>query len=168
MYRILGGDGREYGPATGEQLRGWIAQGRANAATQVLAEGATEWKPLGTLPEFALLFTTVAPGSTPAVLSGAPIRKVHPLATTGLILGIISVTVGLCCCYGFPMNLAGLTLSLIALLKIRDYPERFQGRGIAIAGLVLSIIGLLLMFTLILIFGLMSSMETFNHGLEKL
>ena len=52
MYRIIGADDREYGPVTAEQLRQWIAEGRANAQTKVLVEGATEWKLLGTLPEF--------------------------------------------------------------------------------------------------------------------
>jgi hypothetical protein len=52
MYRIIGADEREYGPVTADQLRQWIAEGRANAQTRVLVEGATEWKPLGTLPEF--------------------------------------------------------------------------------------------------------------------
>ena len=53
MYKIIGADGRTYGPATVEQLRQWIAEGRANAQTQTLADGATEWKALGALPEFA-------------------------------------------------------------------------------------------------------------------
>ena len=53
MYKITGGDGREYGPISIEQLRQWIAEGRANAQTQVLPEGATTWQPLGSLPEFA-------------------------------------------------------------------------------------------------------------------
>jgi hypothetical protein len=50
---MIGADGREYGPFTGDQLRQWIAEGRANAKTQVLPEGAPEWKTVGELPEFA-------------------------------------------------------------------------------------------------------------------
>ena len=53
MYKILGSDGKEYGPVTADQLRQWVVEGRANAQTQTFVEGATEWKPLGTLPEFA-------------------------------------------------------------------------------------------------------------------
>jgi hypothetical protein len=33
MFIIIGGDGREYGPATVEQIRAWIAAGRANLET---------------------------------------------------------------------------------------------------------------------------------------
>ncbi len=53
MYRIIGADGREYGPVTSEQLRQWIHEGRANAQTRLQAEGATEWKTLSEFPEFA-------------------------------------------------------------------------------------------------------------------
>ena len=31
-YIIIGGDGKEYGPVSGEQLRQWIADGRATQA----------------------------------------------------------------------------------------------------------------------------------------
>ena len=31
MYKILGADQKEYGPVTAEELRIWIAQGRAAA-----------------------------------------------------------------------------------------------------------------------------------------
>ncbi len=53
MFTIIGGDGREYGPATAEQLRAWIKAGRANLDTKARAEGATEWQRLGDFPEFA-------------------------------------------------------------------------------------------------------------------
>ena len=53
MYKIVGADSREYGPATAELIREWIALGRANGETMVQSEGATEWKPLSTFPEFA-------------------------------------------------------------------------------------------------------------------
>jgi len=56
MYKIIGGDGRPYGPIGIEQIRQWIAEGRANAQTLAQAEGATDWKPLGSLPEFAGTF----------------------------------------------------------------------------------------------------------------
>ena len=46
MYRIIGADGREYGPITAAQLFEWIAEGRANALTRAKAEGTDQWKPL--------------------------------------------------------------------------------------------------------------------------
>ena len=53
MYKIIGGDQREYGPITAEQLRQWIAEGRANAQSKIQSEGSGEWKPLGEFAEFA-------------------------------------------------------------------------------------------------------------------
>src|SRR5215831_9960433 len=69
MYRIIGADDREYGPVTAEQLRQWIAEGRANAQTRVFVEGATEWKPLGSLPEF---FSTPPPLPLPHAVGTGP------------------------------------------------------------------------------------------------
>ena len=63
MYKIIGADQKEYGPVTAEQLRQWLTEGRVSAQTQVLPEGATEWKPLGTLPEFA----GASPGPVPVL-----------------------------------------------------------------------------------------------------
>jgi hypothetical protein len=61
MYKIIGADGRQYGPVSPEVLREWIAAARANAQTMVQAEGATDWKPLGSLPEFAEALAAKAP-----------------------------------------------------------------------------------------------------------
>jgi uncharacterized membrane protein len=52
MYKIIGADGREYGPTSSDQVRQWIRDGRANAQTRIQAEGATDWTTLGALPEF--------------------------------------------------------------------------------------------------------------------
>jgi len=53
MYKIIGADKKEYGPVSAEQVREWIAQGRANAQSLLQAEGSAEWKPLSAFPEFA-------------------------------------------------------------------------------------------------------------------
>ena len=67
MYTIIGGDGKEYGPATGEQIREWIASGRANLDTQAKLEGTAEWKALGDFPEFSGGDPMPAPGQDPAL-----------------------------------------------------------------------------------------------------
>jgi hypothetical protein len=65
MYRIIGADQREYGPVPAERVRRWIGEGRANAATKVRVEGATEWRVLGELEEFRDLLVAQASVSTP-------------------------------------------------------------------------------------------------------
>jgi len=70
---MMGGDRREYGPVTEEQIRQWIAEGRANAETLVQAEGGL-WKKLGTFPEFqeALDAASPPPASTPPPVTPPP------------------------------------------------------------------------------------------------
>lgn len=51
MYKIIGADGNEYGPVSIDQVRRWIAEGRADAQTKVQIEGG-EWKPLSEFSEF--------------------------------------------------------------------------------------------------------------------
>jgi len=55
MYRIIGADGREYGPAGADQIRQWIAEGRADARTGIKA-GSGGWVPLGSLADFSDIF----------------------------------------------------------------------------------------------------------------
>lgn len=70
MYKIIGADQKEYGPVSAEQLRAWVAEGRANGQTSVCAEGTTEWKPLAAHPEFADILGTTPVGATPAAAGG--------------------------------------------------------------------------------------------------
>jgi len=78
MYKILGGDGKEYGPVSAEQLRQWVREGRANALTQVRADGATQWQALGSLPELGEIFGAVA-GVPPTIGGLSPVHAPGPL-----------------------------------------------------------------------------------------
>jgi hypothetical protein len=155
MYKIIGADGREYGPATAGQLRQWMAEGRANAQTPTLAPGAPEWKPLGALPEFAGHFAPPIPPAIgplkPGTSTAGRLPKTNSFATAGLIFGILSVTCCFCCCGGCPFNILGLVFSLIGLSQINRHPELYEGRGLAIAGLILSGASLVLGFGLALL-----------------
>jgi hypothetical protein len=46
MYHIIGSDGRQYGPATLEQLQRWVAEGRVNGRTLVQPAGSGAWRPM--------------------------------------------------------------------------------------------------------------------------
>ncbi len=52
MYKMIGGDGREYGPVAAEQIRAWMREGRVNAQTLLQAEGSEAWRVLGSYAEF--------------------------------------------------------------------------------------------------------------------
>lgn len=47
MYYMIGGDGREYGPVTADQLKQWLIEGRANRLTLIRADGSDAWRALG-------------------------------------------------------------------------------------------------------------------------
>jgi hypothetical protein len=63
MYKLIGSDNREYGPASEETVRRWIAEGRANGESQAQAEGETGWRALASFPEFAAALGVVAAGA---------------------------------------------------------------------------------------------------------
>jgi hypothetical protein len=66
MYTIIGGDGKEYGPVTPEQIRAWIAAGRANLGTRVKGPGSDEWQKIADIPELN------RPAAVGALSSAAP------------------------------------------------------------------------------------------------
>ena len=71
MFKIIGADQKEYGPITAEQLRQWIAEGRANAQTRAQSEAGVDWNPLDSFPEFADALAAKAALSSPPPLTSA-------------------------------------------------------------------------------------------------
>jgi len=83
MFTIIGGDGKEYGPATAEQLRGWITAGRANLDTKAKALGTDEWRRLGDFAEFGSpdsppTLSTAVPGATAPTVAAATPQAASP------------------------------------------------------------------------------------------
>ncbi|MDB6064447.1 MAG: hypothetical protein JWR26_655 [Pedosphaera sp.] len=68
MYKIIGADLKEYGPVSADELREWIAQGRANGQTAVKLEGTTDWKPLSSFPEFTANLASSPSAAIPPTL----------------------------------------------------------------------------------------------------
>ncbi len=62
QYIIIGGDGKEYGPVSTEEVREWVQAGRANGDTRIKPIDAEDWGRLRDLPEFEPL---LSPGATP-------------------------------------------------------------------------------------------------------
>ena len=55
-YRVRGADGREYGPATLEQLSEWIQQGRLREKQEVRRSDMEYWAPAGDFVELKPLY----------------------------------------------------------------------------------------------------------------
>jgi hypothetical protein len=137
MYRILGADGKEYGPVNSEVLRQWITEGRAHAHTKVKPEGGADWQTLASVPEFEAAFVA-APGAPPPLPVAAAETKTSGLAIASLVLGIL----GMC---GITA-LLGLILGIVSLVKINRSGGRLSGQGLAIAGICVS--GFMLLFSI--------------------
>ena len=74
------------------------------------------------------------------------------MAITGMICGIVSLPM-LCCCYGMPFNILGIIFSIIGLSQIKKSNPTQSGKGMAMAGLICSILSLVL-FVVFLAFGI--------------
>ena len=165
MYRIIGADGREYGPISTEQLRQWVAEGRANAQTKVLPEGATEWKALGEFPEFF----AATPG-TPGMLTPPPPPPPMPVPAmsgeavnqiNGPAIGLIAVAI-----LGFVLQGIALVVNLLgaSLFATSQMPSEAWGRMMSGSLGVISNVIALVVSILILVGGLkMRKLE--NYGL---
>ena len=164
MYKIVGADQKEYGPVSLEELRSWISEGRANGQTLAKVEGGP-WKPLASFPEFAGLTGGAPPSAVPSGAAPPPLapttytgrgQQTNSMAIAALVMGILSITLGLLCCGPFVIcNILGIIFSLVSLSQIKKNPEQQTGRGMAIAGLVMSILGLIV-FIILFAFGFLT------------
>lgn len=154
MYRIIGGDGKEYGPVSAEQIKDWIADGRANAQTRVKEEGQEDWKPLAQYPELELFLQPLAqPGAPPAFPPNVPyttasdaMQQVQGPAIGLIVTAVLGFLVGVS---SLLMNALGLTLGAAGIGETDDVPAWANmlsgGVGImsSLLGLVMSVIILL-------------------------
>jgi hypothetical protein len=158
MYKIVGADQKEYGPITADQIRQWIAEGRANAQTLARLEDGP-WKPLSTFPEFTPELGSLPPpplASAPPTLGlGTPVvaRKNNGLALTGLILGVLGL---LQCCTPL-FAILGLVFSCLGYYQTKQDPGRYTGIGLAKAGIIMSVAGLVI-FGVLFFTGILSEL----------
>ena len=128
MYKIIGSDGKEYGPTTAEEIRIWITQGRLSARSKIKPEGSTEWQALSDVPEFMDAITA----ATSAIGTVSGTAKTSGLAVASLVLGILGM-------FSFGLTaIVGLVLGIIALVQINKSKGQLSGLGLAIAGVVVS------------------------------
>jgi len=133
MYRIIGKDGQQYGPVTAEQLRGWIAENRANAQTLVQTDGSQDWKPLGSLLEFAADLKPPPMSAMPPPTINPPPSTSNPRASNKLPAGICGILLGSLGIHKFILGYtgSGLIMLLVTLLTC------------GIGGVVMHVIGLI-------------------------
>jgi hypothetical protein len=117
MYFLIGGDGREYGPYTADQIRDWVSQGRANAQSRIRRDAETTWQALGDLPEFAAIG-----GSAGAAPLGPPPLTPEVVAAEYLARGTY-VDVGSCVSRGWVLvrDNPALTIGATTLVALVSF-----------------------------------------------
>ena len=80
-YKIIGGDGKEYGPVSLSQLKSWIGEGRIDGEIQVMRSDQSEWGAAAGLPELGL---SASPGTPPSATAPSPPAAAPPSATAPL------------------------------------------------------------------------------------
>ena len=126
MYKIIGGDKKEYGPVSADELRRWIAEGRLNGQSLALAEGSAEWRPLSSFPEFAEALRGQAGASVPP--PGVPMPPVSAEIWTAQILAQQpQIQVGRCLALVRVQVLAGVPVDVEKAEDARRYKNARQG-----------------------------------------
>ncbi|HSS19122.1 MAG TPA: DUF4190 domain-containing protein [Pyrinomonadaceae bacterium] len=91
-----------------------------------------------------------------------PTRPQQSLAVASLILGLVSVTLGLCCYFGILTAPVGLVMGIVAIVQNKNEPQKYGGKGMAIAGIVTSALYFVVLVVIVLLYGLgflMSGMQ---------
>ena len=130
-YKIIGADGREYGPVAAEQLQQWVLEGRVNVQTLVQPDGGTDWKALANYPE---LLPPVAP----------PVSQPAPGTTTKLPEADKKVSAGICGILlgslGIHKFILGYTSEAVTMLLVTVLTCGIGGCVMHIIGLIEGII----------------------------
>jgi hypothetical protein len=159
-------DGKAIGPFSLEEINRQLAAGTLSASDQAWYEGAAGWAPLSTVPGVtggsAAVIPSPGPGVpaivTPTSVPGSP---TEPLAIWSLVLSLL----GLFCC-GLLSGVPGIICGHLALSKIEKRPG-VQGRGLAIAGLVIGYFAALFWLLYLIFFGGLSMLQGLLQNTSK-
>ena len=111
MYKIIGTDGKQYGPISADEIRRWLTENRINAHTLAQVDSAQEWKPLISFPEFISEFKIAPPPVAPPVATSRASSKI-PAGICGILLGSLGI-------HKFILGYtgAGLIMLLVSMLS---------------------------------------------------
>ena len=75
-----------------------------------------------------------------------------------MVLGIFTVTIGWCY-LGIISGPIAIGLGIYSLIQIKNYPDKFTGRPLAIAGIVMGTVYFLFVALIILLYGLAFALQ---------
>lgn len=94
--------------------------------------------------------TWLPPPPPPAYPTGPP---PHGLAIASLIVGISSITFGLCCWLGVALAPTAIILGIAALVQLKNHPGKNTGKPLAIIGIVAGGLYFIVLSLIILFYG---------------
>ena len=121
MYRIIGGDQKEYGPVSAEQLRQWITEGRLTRQTRIKTEGGADWGTLDALPAFNSSFVAVPP-VIPQQSMFRGLHKIIPYRNGMALAAYYLAVFSLIPFVGIILGIAGLILGVLGLKAVHRNP----------------------------------------------
>ena len=167
------------GPFSLEEVNRQLAAGTLSLSDQAWYEGAAGWAPLSTVPGVSGSGTSVSPrpadATTPtapavtAPTAGGPVvasvssSRTEPLAIWSLVLSLVGL-LSFCC--GPAFGIGGVVCGHLALSKIKAKPE-LEGRGLALAGLIIGYFAALSWLLYLIFFGGIAMLQGIAEGMPK-
>lgn len=177
-YKVIGGDLKQYGPVSAEDLRKWIADGRLNAMSLVQVHGDIEWKQLSTFPEFADAFagqpTTLMPSPPPVSTQSderqVALRRVKAPAVALMVTAILNILLGVWSLVRmtlFPPNLQQLDSELQQLNnpQLQEFVQKMLHMTYGPFGIASSILGLVLSVLILIGAFKMQSLRSYEFSM---
>jgi len=122
-YIIVGGDGKEYGPVSVQEVKEWISNGRANGDTRIKKEGAEEWSRLRDMEFFGEGAKPAGPPTIPSHASTPSVHnpKVTPPPTADQLIGELqgrphTFSIGDCFSIGWRLTMDNFGLFILTLI----------------------------------------------------
>jgi hypothetical protein len=172
-------EGKQLGPFSLEEINRQLAAGTLSLSDNAWYEGASGWAPLSTVPGVTggASSSPTIPAATPSAAAaptaaGGPVvptvvvvaAPTEPLAIWSLVLSLVGL-LGFCC--GGPvLGIAGVICGHLGLSKINANPQ-LQGRGLAMAGLIIGYFSVVSWVLYLLFFGGLAALSGMMEAAGK-
>jgi Domain of unknown function (DUF4190)/GYF domain 2 len=175
-------DGKQLGPFSLEEINRQVAAGTLSLTDNAWYEGAAGWAPLSTVPGVTSATTSSSanvppPATSPSVTTVPPATSgpvvpttvvvpapTEPLAVWSLVLSLVAL-LGFCC-VGPLFGIAGVICGHLGLSKINANPN-LQGRGLALAGLIIGYLAIVSGVLYLVFFGGIAALSSMMEAAGK-
>lgn len=136
--------GQPYGPVEEAVVLDWIRQGRLKPTDLVWTQGMSQWQPLATIPQF---FVPTPPPLPYSAAAYSPMIASHRGALI-LVMGLLSWF------FCFIFGIIGWSMGSTDLKKMKQGQMDPSGKGLTMAGYVLSIVHIAIVIVALAVFAI--------------